>query len=130
MQFKVRMFILCLVLLLLPGGLAYAQCDASDANNDADHAQLIGLTEIVDGVVCPDDPFDFYSFEIPEGAVNSGTISLSSPQVSTVLRLENPDTGERIINDWSTNDTRDSFIFEIDPDELEPGNLTSLGTKY
>jgi len=96
-RISITSYITCITLLFMLGGIAWGQCDPSDGNNDAAHAQSIGLNETVSDWVCPDDPFDFYVAEIPEGAEISGTITFSSPQVSTVLRLENTGTGERII---------------------------------
>ena len=120
-RISITSYIISITLLFMLGGIAWGQCDPSDGNNDAAHAQPIGLDETVSDWVCPDDPFDFYVAEIPEGAEISGTITFSSPQVSTVLRVEHEATGTRVIPDWSTNEARSEFSVPITPGDIPGG---------
>jgi len=120
-RFKCTFLLFCLVLMLITGGSASGQCTALDDNNDADHAQAIALDGTVSDWVCPDDPFDFYVAEIPEGGEASGRIIFSSPQVSTVLRVEHEATGARVVPDWSTNDERLEFTIPIPAGAIPSG---------
>ena len=114
-------FAITMVVVCLGGGIASGQCLAGDGNDTAADAQPIGLETAVSEWVCPDDPYDYYYFEIPEGADVAGDITLESPQVATVLRVADDDTAERIIDDWSTDETRTSFTFPIGSGVLAPG---------
>ena len=107
-----------LSILLVPGSIAYGQCDSSDGNNDQAHAQPIGYQETVDGVVCPDDPFDFYTFEVAEGETVDGTIVLNADREGATLRIEGEVSGQ--IFDGSAG----SFPYDIEAvltsDDLAP----------
>jgi hypothetical protein len=113
--------ILLFILLLGIGNTASADCDPNDGNNTAADAAPLSLTQPVTGTVCPDDPFDFYTFTISQGGDFSGQVSFSSLQASTVLRLFNEQTNEKIIDDLSTNDTTKQYSINISPGELSPG---------
>ena len=102
MNIKYVLLTLVLLILLVPGSIAYGQCDPSDGNNDADHAQPIGYQEVVDGVVCPDDPFDFYTFDVPVDKVISGVIILNALREGATLRIEGVVSGR--IFDGSASD--------------------------
>ena len=68
-----------------------------------------------------DDPFDFYVMEVPDGTALSGEVTFSSPQESTVIRIYNSETGDRIVNDVFTNETTKEFVFAINPGSLPSG---------
>lgn len=106
---------------MLTGGTASGQCISGDGNDTEADATPMGYHQSVTGWVCPDDPFDYYVLEIPEGAEVSGKISFSSPQASTVLRIEHADTGARLINDAFTTDNKHDFEVAVAKGKLAAG---------
>jgi hypothetical protein len=118
MRFKSLLLILALSILLIPGGIAQGECDRSDGNNDQDHAQPIGLQEVVEGVVCPEDPFDFYTFDVFEGDAVSGIITLDAEREGATLRIEGDVAGR--IFDGSASDYPYDIEAVLTSDELVP----------
>ena len=109
---KNSLIIPVLLALMLIGSPLHGQC-IDDGNNTESDAVPIGYSETVSGVVCPDDPFDFYMLEIPADSDVSGSIMFSSPERSTVLRVEHSNTGTRIINDRFTNEQVHEFTVNV-----------------
>ncbi len=87
MRLKHVQLAIVLMIILLTGSRASGQC-APDGNDTSADATPIGLTEIVTGFVCPDDPFDYYTFTIPEGGGYTGTINFDASQIGTVFRID------------------------------------------
>ena len=58
-----------------------------DGNNTPAHAAGIEIGTLVVDVVCPEDPVDFYSFHIPEGANVEGSIMIITTRDGTTVRL-------------------------------------------
>ncbi len=114
-------FILIPIFILILGGMASGDCEPNDGNDPAVNAVTIGPTETVTGAVCPDDLFDFYTITIPDGSDVSGTVTFSSPQESTVLRVIRESTLENVIDDISTNDTTNSYDIPISKGTITPG---------
>ncbi len=86
-MFRTRLLIsLFIITLLSIGGVAKGDC-VDDGNNDAGSARTVGFTETVSDVVCPDDPFDYFTFEIAGAMKANGWISLASEQTGTTLRI-------------------------------------------
>ncbi len=111
--------ILILMLVLSIGGMASG--DTGDDNNTEAQAVTIAAKETVTGVVNPSDPFDFFTIDIPDDSEISGTLTFSSTQPSTVLRVYNGLTKERVVDDKPTTDTVKSYNWTLDTDTLEPG---------
>ena len=121
MKLKVLPFLLCLTLLLVAGGTALGQCDPDDGNNNRKNATPLGYTARVSGVVCPDDPFDFYVLRIAEGDSVSGSISFSSYQASTVLNIGRAESGKMFVEGKATTEDNLQFTIDVPQGKLPPG---------
>ncbi len=111
-------FAVCLILLLAVSGIASAQCDP-DSHNDATSALEIGYDETVTGWVCPDDTWDYYYFEVPEGSDISGMITFAAEQSGTTLRIDGPPGS--IFPERGTLDAERTFWIPIAAGTLTPG---------
>jgi hypothetical protein len=105
-----------LLILLAVGSVASGQCDP-DGNNTSVDAVPIGLSETVSDWVCPDDPFDYYVFNISRDDV-SGSINFDAPQTGTVFSIDGETTGS--IYDRSTTDAVRSLTFTVNVGDLAP----------
>ena len=63
MGIRRMLMVICLLFILAPNGMASVECEP-DGNDTSADATLIGLQEEVQGVVCPDDTFDYYYFDL------------------------------------------------------------------
>jgi hypothetical protein len=114
MKFNSLVLIACITALMAIGGTASAVCDDTDNNNtEATAVPVWSYNTMVSGVVCPDDPYDYYVMEVPSTLFFSGDIIFSSSQVGTVIRMYKGDTGERIIDDVFTNEATKQFNLHI-----------------
>lgn len=74
----------------------------ADGNDSSVDAVLLNAGETVIEVVCPDDPIDYYYFDVPTGADVSGSVIITTSRAGTVARLAREDT---TIFEGSTTDT-------------------------
>ena len=122
MKLNNLVLIACIVAFMFVGGAASATvCDTTDDNNTEGTATPIGFTQTVAGTVCPDDPFDFYVIQIPDGSTLSGQMTFSSPQESTVIRIYHSVSGARIVDDVFTNDVTKQYVFTVNPGDIPSG---------
>ena len=80
MRFKFLHIMLCMALLLVLPGLASGQCEP-DSHNDATTAIRLEFDESISDYVCPDDPFDYYYFEVPDVGDVSGMITFEATRM-------------------------------------------------
>ncbi len=86
---KTLLPLLAALVLILAPAIASGQCVA-DSNNDASTAKAVGLTETVDDYVCPADPWDYYSLDVPSGSSITGKITFSTDQTGTTIQVSGP----------------------------------------
>lgn len=116
-MFQRKLFLFSFFLILVSGlaGIAWSQCDP-DRNDSAVDAATIGFSETVSGYVCPTDSFDYYTFEVASGEDVTGTITFSSPQIGTVVRISGAVAGT--MSEWSTTDSASSNSVDFTSGEL------------
>jgi len=117
---KLKWYVLltCLTIIVSVGDMTWGQCVA-DGNDTATAATLIGYTDTVTDVVCPDiDLFDYFAFAIAAAAEASGTITLDSPQTGTTMKISGPD-GDIFVN--GTTDASHTLAYTIPAGGLGEG---------
>jgi hypothetical protein len=120
-RLRTLLFISCLTLCLASGGAASERCDPDDGNNDRENAAPMEYGGRVVGVVCPDDPYDFYVLRVAKGDGAFGRIVFSSNQPSTILRIEHAESGMVFVDDKTTTEDELQFIIDVPEGKLRPG---------
>ncbi len=107
--------------LLALSGTAHGDCTPDDGNNNRKNATPMEYIERVRGVVCPDDPYDFYVLRIAEGDRVSGSISFSSYQASTVLNIGRAESRKMFVENRATTEDNLQFTIDVPAGKLPPG---------
>jgi len=93
----------------------------ADQNNSEDTAVTIQINQKITGWVCEDDPWDYFTFDVPTGAKLKGNIKLSSPQQLTIFSVYNKTTGEKYIESKFTTEDELEFSALFRAGDLTPG---------
>lgn len=117
-MFRTKSLISTLIVLSLAvGGVASGDC-IDDGNNDAGTARTIGYTESVSDVVCPDDPFDYFTFETAGAMKANGLIQVESEQTGTTLRISR---GSDIIFEKATTVLETAVTYTMPSESIGDG---------
>ncbi len=114
--YRAFIFTLCLASMLLPGGIAMADC-VNDGNNDATTAVAVGLQETVSDVVCPDDQYDYYKLTVTDGDNISGLIKVSSTVNGTEFKLNGANSGQIFV--FSSTDASKDYTQQVATGQLQ-----------
>jgi hypothetical protein len=108
---------LCLCFIFSIEPIAWADC-VPDGNNSSVDADTISTSTMVTGVVCPDDPYDYYTFDVVGTADLSGNITLEASETGTTFRITGPGG---VLYEGNSTDTDHTLTAEIYGGDLPEG---------
>ena len=115
-RLKALLAITFLMMLIIPGSIAWSQC-VPDNNNYTLVAEPLAFNQTVHDWVCEDDPVDYYVLQVDEGVVLSGSVTVQSPQTGTSFSINGVNLGSSF--DFTTTDSEKEFVLQVPAGQLQ-----------